>query len=113
MSRLALLAAFLVLSGPAMAGSGSGFLPEPDPALRNATPAQIRDRAEEACVVLQADLMDVPQELVRDPCRCYARRTVSRMTKEELEDFRRTSVFNASARAKALESLDACRLKRP
>lgn len=113
MSRLALLPLLFALSGPALAASGSGFLPEPDPALRNATPAQIRDRAEEACIVLQADLMDVPQEIVREPCRCYARRTVSRMSKEELDEFRRTSVFNATARQKALESLDTCKLKRP
>ncbi len=113
MSRFAVLPLLLALSGPALAASGSGFLPEPDPALRNATPAQIRERAEEACIVLQADLLDVPQELVREPCRCYARRTVSKMSKDEIEDFRRTSVFNATTRQKALESLDACRLKRP
>jgi hypothetical protein len=113
MPRRAAFILLLALSSPVSAGSSSGFLPDPDPALRNATPAQIRERAEEACIVLQARLMEMPQEMVRDECRCYARRTVARMTKQDIEDFRRTSIFNGPTREKALESLDACGLKRP
>jgi hypothetical protein len=114
MSRIATVALVLALmAGPVLAAGSTANLPEPDPTAANLTPDGIRQRAQDACIALQAEKMAVPQETVRGACACYARRTVAKMDKDEIAAFRKTGYFNDSAREKALESLDACKLKRP
>jgi len=105
--------AMMAAALPALASGTTAPLPPPDPTAANLSPAQIRDRAYNACLITQAKLMAAPRETLREPCRCYARRTIAAMTKDEINAFRQTGYFNDSARAKALEALDACKLRRP
>ncbi len=112
-SRLAFVVAVGALALAGCTGTREAEAPGLDPAIAFAGPEQIREHAQEACMVLQGELMALPQELVRNQCRCYARRTVSKMDEGEIASYRRTGLFDDTARAKALESLDACKLKRP
>jgi hypothetical protein len=106
-------AALMAAALPALASGTTAPLPPPDPTAANLSPAQIRERAYDACLVTQAKVMATPRETLREPCRCYARRTIAAMTQDEITAFRQTGYFNDSARGKALEALDACNLRRP
>lgn len=110
----ALLAGGLMLVGAvAHAASSSAPLPPPDPTARNLTPYMIQLRAFDACLYNQARLLKTTREAVHSPCSCYAKGTVNSMTKDEIQAFRETGYFNDSARAKGLEFIDRCKLKRP
>ena len=100
-------------AGPGLAGASSGSLPPSDPTAKNLTPYMISLRAFDACLIVQSRLQNTTREAVHTPCSCYAKLTVKNMTKEELDAFRNTGYFNDSARQKALEALDACKLPRP
>ncbi len=78
-----------------------------------AEPDAIRTHAAEGCTAVQAELLALPRELVRDRCRCYARRTVARLDEDEIASYRRTGLFDETARQKAFASLEACGLQRP
>jgi hypothetical protein len=99
--------------GTAAFAAGVAPLPEPDPATRNMTPAQITQRTLDACLVVQARIQNTTRDAVRSGCTCYARGTVRALTRAEIQAFRETSVFNDTARAKALEQIDRCKLVRP
>lgn len=104
---------FLLAGVAAQAASGTASLPPPDPTAKNLTPYMIQLRAFDACLVTQSQLMSTTREAVHTPCSCYAKGTVNAMTKDELQAFRDTGYFNDSARAKGLEFVDRCKLKRP
>ncbi|MFC0283229.1 hypothetical protein ACFFJB_06345 [Camelimonas abortus] len=110
---LAAAGLFAATSAFAAANPGTAQLPPPDPTAARLTPYEITLRAFDACLITQSRLQGVTREAVHSPCSCYARRTVSAMTKEELDAFRRTGYFNDSAQAKGLEAIDYCKLKRP
>lgn len=110
---LAVLVAVWAMTGTAQAAGSSGALPPPDPTAANLTPAQIQQRALNACLVTQARLMNVAQEEVRAPCSCYAQRTVRAMSRDEIASFRATGYFDDTTRAKALGFIDTCKLRRP
>jgi hypothetical protein len=97
----------------AFAAAGPAPLPEPDPRTRNMTPYMIQLRTFDACLVTQSRLQNTTREAVHSACSCYATGTVRAMTRAEIQAFRETSVFNDSARAKALAQLDRCKLPRP
>ena len=97
----------------ALAGATSRNLPPPDPTAKNLTPYMISLRAFDACLIVQSRLQGTTREAVHTPCSCYAKLTVKNMSKEELDAFRETGYFNDSARQKALEALDTCKLPRP
>jgi hypothetical protein len=101
------------MANAALAAGSTRNLPQPDPTARNLTPAGIAQRADEACVKVQAHVQNVSEAAVRRPCSCYAQRTVKAMTPAEIEAFRATGYFNDTARQKALAALDACKLPRP
>ena len=107
--------ALLVLSGPAFAGASSSNFgnPAPDPATKNMSRSEARKYIADGCQLTQAKLVSAAPEEFRSPCGCYAGKTVSAMTTDEFQTFRDKSVFDDSARAKALAALDACKLKRP
>jgi hypothetical protein len=109
----ALVALGLVIAAGQAFAAGSAPLPPPDPTAKNLTPAQIQKRAFDACLPTQARLKEVTQESVRAGCQCYASRTIRAMTKAEIQAFRDTGYFNDSARAKAFEAVDRCKLARP
>ncbi|SDR53376.1 hypothetical protein SAMN05519103_04708 [Rhizobiales bacterium GAS113] len=98
----------------ALAGASSQNLPPPtDPSAKNLTPYMISLRAFDACLITQSRLQGTTREAVHTPCSCYAKLTVKNMSKEELDAFRDTGYFNDTARQKALEALDTCKLPRP
>lgn len=114
MGAVFLAGAFSVLLGAsAQAASGGSALPPPDPTAKNLTPYMIQLRAFDACLVTQSRLMGTTREAVHSPCSCYAKGTVNAMTKDEIQAFRDTGYFNDSARAKGLDFVDRCKLKRP
>jgi len=101
-------------SGFALAGASSRNIPPPiDPTAKNLTPYMISLRAFDACLIVQSRLQGMTREAVHSPCSCYAKLTIKNMTKEEFDAFRATGYFDESARQKALEALDACKLPRP
>ncbi|MFI5011217.1 MAG: hypothetical protein ACHQAY_02610 [Hyphomicrobiales bacterium] len=105
----------LLVFAPAMAlaGASSQVLPPPDPTAKDLTPYMISLRAFDACLIVQSRLQSTTREAVHTPCSCYAKLTVKTMSKEELDAFRATGYFNDSARQKALQALDTCKLPRP
>jgi hypothetical protein len=107
------LSACAASAGVALAAGSSRNLPTPDPTARNLTPAEIAQRALDACVKVQAHVQNASEASVRKPCACYARLTVKEMTPDEIDAFRSTGYFNDTARRKALSALDACKLPRP
>ena len=108
------LAALALSSIAAFAGASSQNLPPPiDPTAKNLTPYMISLRAFDACLIVQSRLQGTTREDVHTPCSCYAKLTVKNMSKDELDAFRDTGYFNDSARQKALQALDTCKLPRP
>ncbi|GJD46866.1 hypothetical protein AFCDBAGC_4751 [Methylobacterium cerastii] len=115
--RLSLIAAGLLsLAATAALASGSSAPFEqyqPDPALRTAPKANLEGRVRHACAVVQARLTSAPEASLERPCGCYAKQTMRSLDESEIEAYRATGYFNDSARAKALNALDACKLQRP
>jgi hypothetical protein len=97
----------------ALAGASSQALPPSDPTAKDLTPYMISLRAFDACLIVQSRLQSTTREAVHTPCSCYAKLTVKTMSTEELDAFRATGYFNDSARQKALQALDTCKLPRP
>jgi hypothetical protein len=85
----------------------------PNPEAATDTPAQMRSGLQEACMATQSRIQSLPKARFSSSCGCYARRTIRALDDGELAAFRDNGVFNASARGKALASLDRCGLKRP
>jgi hypothetical protein len=85
----------------------------PDPQLRNASKTKLSERVRMTCNATQARLQKISLAKLERGCGCYAARTMRALTPAEIQAFRDTSVFNASARVKALAAIDACGLKRP
>jgi hypothetical protein len=110
----AALACLALPAGSASAGASSRGLPPPtDPTAKTLTPYMISLRAFDACLIVQSRLQGTTREAVHTPCSCYAKLTVKTMSTAELDAFRETGYFNVSARQKALQALDACKLPRP
>ncbi len=107
------LLALVLAPAAAFAAAGPAPLPEPDPRTRNMTPYQIQLRTFDACLITQSRLQNTTREAVHSPCSCYATGTVRSLTRAEIQAFRETSVFNETARAKALAQIDRCKLVRP
>jgi hypothetical protein len=103
----------VLAGGAAHAASGTSALPPPDPTAKNLTPYMIQLRAFDACLVTQSRLMGTTREAVHTPCSCYAKGTVTAMTRDEIQAFRDTGYFNDSAREKGLDFIDRCKLRRP
>ncbi|NEU13956.1 hypothetical protein G3T14_17740 [Methylobacterium sp. BTF04] len=113
-----LLAAGLVSLMAACNANKSGPTAElagytPDPALKTASTGNLTGRVRHACTVTQARLQSVSEVSLARPCGCYAQRTLSSLDQGELDAYRTNGYFNDSARAKALNALDSCKLPRP
>ncbi len=85
----------------------------PDPALKTASKSNLTGRVRHACTVTQAKFQKVAEDSLAAPCGCYAERTLSALDKDEIASYRTTGYFNDTARAKALNALDSCKLPRP
>ncbi|GJE54326.1 MULTISPECIES: hypothetical protein [Methylobacterium] len=98
-------------SGRTQVASLEGYTP--DPALKTASKSNLKGRVSHACVITQARSQKVPEASVEQPCGCYADRTLSTLDSGEIQSYRATGYFNESAKAKALNALDSCKLPRP
>ncbi|GEP00940.1 hypothetical protein [Methylobacterium haplocladii] len=98
-------------SGRTQVASLEGYTP--DPALKTASKSNLKGRVSHACVVTQARFQKVAEASVEQPCGCYADRTLSSLDGGEIQSYRATGYFNDSAKAKALNALDSCKLPRP
>ena len=103
----------ILAASAAWAAATSDNLPKPDPTAADLTKPEIQTRAYDACLITQAKLLRTTQDALRPPCNCYAKRTVSKMNKTEVANFRATGWFDDTTREKALEALDRCGLTRP
>lgn len=99
------------VSGRTQVASLEGYTP--DPALKTASKSNLKGRVSHACVVTQSRLQKIGEAAVEAPCGCYADRTLSTLDKAEIQSYRTTGYFNDSAKAKALDALDSCKLPRP
>lgn len=114
LSRALLVLAGLAVPGAALAsGSSAPFGYTPDPALKTASMTDLQDRVRRACSVTQARLQGATPVQVARPCGCYAARVMKDFTPAEVDAYRGTGVFNATAREKAFAALDMCKLRRP
>lgn len=112
----ALLAAAVVCASASVALASASTTPtqyQPDPALKTETMGQLTARVRTACAVTQAKLRNTTEASVGRACDCYSGRTMRALSPDEVQNYRDTGVFSETARAKALTSLDACRLQRP
>jgi len=98
-------------SGRTQVASLEGYTP--DPALKTASKNNLKGRVSHACVVTQSKLQKVEEAAVAQPCGCYADQTLKSMDSGEIQSYRATGYFNDSAKAKALNALDSCKLPRP
>jgi hypothetical protein len=108
------IACWLVSTGIAFAAASS--VPTqytPDPALRTASRAELEARIRRACTVTQARLQSTSESALTPPCSCYASRVMRSFSASDLDAYRATGYFDDSGRAKALEALDSCKLRRP
>jgi hypothetical protein len=107
-------AAMTVCATAALAGASN--MPtqyQPDPTLKTASMGELRARVGQACAVTQARIQNVSESSLGRKCDCYAGRTIRALSDEEIQAYRDTGVFNDTARAKALNAIDSCRLQRP
>jgi hypothetical protein len=113
--RTLFAAAVLTVSATAVFASASNTPTnyQPDPALKTESVGQLQARIREACGVTQAKLQGVSATTLTRKCDCYAGRTLRSLSPDEVQSYRDTGVFNDAARAKALASLDSCKLQRP
>ena len=110
-----LAVAFVLALSTQAALAGASSTPtayEPDPALKNASGAELEARIRKACTVVQAKAQNVSEPSLSGPCGCYAGRTLRALDAAEVQAYRDTGIFNDTAREKALGALDACKLPR-
>jgi len=115
-SARSLFAAALFVTVPALAlasASPANFNYTPDPGLKTASKGELEGRVRRACAVTQARVQNAAESALARPCGCYASRVVRSLDPAELDAYRSTGVFNDTARGKALEAIDACKLQRP
>lgn len=109
------IAASLGLAGlsPAMAGSASPQqqVPGGGADLSGASVEEIRTHILDTCVIQQWGTSTSPSKGYAEQCGCYARNVTRALGEEELAAFRRSGVFNDSARTKAQAAQAACKLR--
>ncbi len=110
---LAGIAVAFIASGAFAASSSAPIGYTPDPALKTASMTDLTKRVQKACINTQARVQEGAESTFMRPCGCYATKTLKEFSPEELQAYRDTGVFNASARDKALWAIDECGLKRP
>jgi hypothetical protein len=114
MTAVVLLLSVAAASAARAGGSSAPFpTPQADPATQNMSRYEAKLWVFDRCMILQSRIQSTTREAVHSPCSCYATKTVDQMDKTEFENFRQTSVFDDTTRAKALANIDACKLKRP
>lgn len=113
--RMVVVGVALVAGAPAALAAASNMPTnyQPDPALKTASMGELRARVRQACAVVQARMQQVSEDTVSGKCGCYATRTMRTLSRDEVQAYRDTGVFDAGARQKALEALDICGLQRP
>lgn len=83
---------------------------KPDPKLKTESVAALKARVVKACVVTQRAKASLTTPELQRSCGCYAGRTFSALSQEELGFYRENGYFNDSARGKGEAALTACKL---
>jgi predicted transglutaminase-like cysteine proteinase len=112
----AMLAAVALTASVTAAFASASTTPtmyQPDPALKTESMAELTNRVRKSCAVTQAKLQSADELSFGRKCDCYAGRTLRALSNDEVQAYRDTGVFNETARAKALTSIDSCKLQRP
>ena len=84
-----------------------------DVSLQDASDSQLHSRMQTTCIATQEKLAAVSYDDIWPRCECYATRTLKALDVTEKNAMRATNVFNESAKSKALQSVEVCKLKRP
>ncbi|MFT0891407.1 hypothetical protein [Pseudochelatococcus sp. G4_1912] len=92
------------------AGATAPQQPQSDIGLTYASADQIRTHILDSCVLREWGRATETKSSYSERCSCYARRITADMTGEELDAFRQSGVYNASARPKAEEAQLKCSL---
>ncbi|MGI6246598.1 MAG: hypothetical protein ACOYJQ_12620 [Pseudochelatococcus sp.] len=108
-------AAGLILFTADRAGAGA-TPPQSGPAqgavdLRDASPDTIRTHILDSCVIREWGISADSIGSYAERCACFARNVTQALSPDEFDAFRRSGVFNASARPKAEAARTACKLR--
>lgn len=110
------LAAFVAIGAANPLPASAGASPPQQPAgagkvdLRDASLDAIRLHILDTCVVQQWGASTSATDSYAERCNCYARRITQAFSEDELAAFRRTAVYSATARPKALAARAECKL---
>ena len=104
-------AALLVM----LACAGCNSVPEgqPDATAKSMDRTAIRDAAKDFCVRRLVSENQMTLDAASRGCSCYANRTTSQMSKQDVADFRDKGYFNEATRQRALLALDLCHVPKP
>ena len=107
-SRLATLAGVLVFV------AGCQSVPAtytPDPALKSASPAQLRAKVTSTCVLAQRGKSSLTTGELQSKCGCYASGAFKAMSKDDVTFYRTNGYFSDASRPAAQKALNACGLQ--
>jgi hypothetical protein len=95
--------------------AGCNTVPEgqPDASAKSMDRTAIRDASKDFCVRRLVKENGMTIDSATPGCTCYANRTTSQMSKQDVNDFREKGYFNESTRNRALLALDLCNVPKP
>ena len=98
-----------------MACAGCNTVPEgqPDASAKTMDRNAIRDAAKEFCVRRVVKENNMSMEAASNGCGCYASRTASQMSRQDITDFRDKGYFNDATAKRAMLALELCNVPKP
>lgn len=98
-----------------LACAGCNSVPEgqPDATAKSMDRNGIRDAAKDYCVRRVVKENNMSMEQATTGCTCYANRTVSQMSRQDITDFRDKGYFNENTSKRALLALELCNVPKP
>ena len=98
-----------------LACAGCNTVPEgqPDATAKSMDRNAIRDAAKDFCVRRVVKENNMAADAAASGCGCYANRTVTQMSKQDVSDFRDKGYFNEATAKRALLALDLCNVPKP
>ena len=83
----------------------------PDPALKSASPAQLKAKVVSACVMSQRAKSSLTTGELQSKCGCYATGAFKAMGKDDIAFYRANGYFSDASRPGAQKALNACGLQ--
>jgi hypothetical protein len=98
-----------------LALAGCNTVPEgqPDASAKSMDRNSIRDAAKDYCIRRVVKENNLSLDQATTGCGCYANRTVSQMSRQDVVDFREKGYFNEGTSKRALLALDLCNVPKP